>query len=514
MIDVKAHKRRIGAAGELMENFRSMLQVAYDYTIPERNYWRAKSPGKEENIHIYDETAVNGIVVAANRMQGALLPPQQKWMDFAAGSDFGEDQDKEVNDALTEATNVFFSYLHQSNFDTEINPSLQEVLISVGCIQIDEEPIGARVPFRFTHVPTCELKLERPLKGAVENIHREIEVEARSIPVTWPDADIPQDLKQILERDEFSKQKLTISQIKDEKSGKYKLVVLWKEHILFEEDRNYKFMIAFRESVVPSEVFGRGPIIRNLAVIRRVNKVTEFILQNSAIQIAGIYTGVGGDTFNPHTVRIAPGTVIPVESNDNANPTLRALDRAGDIGLGNMLTADMQEVIKKALYIDPLGDITDPTKTATEITIRKQEQIQNQGASISRLKTELLQPIVQSCTEILKERGKLPKELKVNGAEIKIVYQSPLAKAEKIEDFQNMQTFLMTMQELFAAQPEVMAGVVKIEELPSGIAEMLGVDSNYIRSETERQQVAEAVSNVQQQSMGGDPQAGAQPTVQ
>jgi hypothetical protein len=500
MINPKELKRRIDTASKHVDDFRSLLQVAYDYTIPERNMWRSKSKGREENTHIYDETAVKGLVVAANKMQGALMPPQQNWMEFGAGTDFDEDVAKEVADALTDATKVFFSYLHQSNFDTEINPCLQEVLISTGCIQIDEEPVASRVPFRFTHVSANEIKPEKPAKGIIENVHREMKVEARHIPVTWPKATIPQTLQEILDRDEYREVTITVSQIKDEKQGTYKLVVMWNENILFEEDRDYKFLICFRETVVPGEVFGRGPIIRNLPVIRRVNKVTEFMLQNAALQISGVYTGVGGDSFNPHTMRIAPGTVIPVDSNDNANPTLRALDRSGDLGLANMLTSDMQEIIKKALYIDPLGDITDPTKTATEVTIRRQEQLQNQGAAIGRLKTELLQEIVRSCTEILKSRGKLPKTMRVNGSEIKIVYQSPLAKAEKLDDFQNMQTFLATMQQVFASNPEAMAAVVKIEELPGGIAEMLGVDSNYIRSQAERTQVAEAVSNVQQQA--------------
>jgi len=221
---------------------------------------------------------------------------------------------------------------------------------------------------------------------------------------------------------------------------------------------------------------------------------------------------VGGDSFNPHTVRIAPGSVIPVDSNDNSNPTLRALDRSGDLGLANMLTNDMQEVIKKSLYIDPLGDITDPTKTATEVTIRRQEQLQNQGAAIGRLKTELLQELVRSCTEILKERGKLPKAMRVNGAEIKIVYQSPLAKAEKLDDFQNMQIFLNTIASIGQmlgpeAAVAFVGGTLKVEDLPGGLADMLGVDSNYIRSKEDRSQVAEVMSNVTQQQMGGDPQA-------
>ena len=92
-------------------------------------------------------------------------------------------------------------------------------------------------------------------------------------------------------------------------------------------------------------------------------------------------------------------------------------------------------------------------------------------------------------------RGKLPQDFKVDGKQVRVLYQSPLAKAEMLDDFQNMQTWLGTMSQLFESSPESFAGVVKIEELPMGIAKMLGVDSNYIRSEDERAQIAEAVKD-------------------
>ena len=499
-MSVKERDKRREKAQKNLDDFRSMLQVAYDYTIPEKNTFRIQSPGKEQNIHIFDHTAVNGIVTAANRIQGALLPPQQQWMDYAAGNNFGEEEVKEVDDALAEATDVFFSYLHQSNFDTEISPSLQDVLISIGYVQIDEEPISEDIPFRFTSVPASECFPERPEKGIIENVHRKVEMEARAIKETWPNATIPDKLQKIIEKDDCTKVDVKISQIKDR--SQYWLYVDWENEELFKEPRDYKFIIAFRENVMPGEVLGRGPIMRLLPVIRRVNKVQEFMLQNAAINISGLFTGRSDGEFNPYSVRLAPGAVIPVDSNDNANPTLRALDRVGDPMLGDMVIKDMQEVIESALYINPLGDITDPVRSATEQMIRQQEQLRNQGAAIGRLKTELLNQIVKSVTAILVSRGKLPQGFNVNGREIKVVYQSPLAKAEMLDDFQNMQTFLGTIQGISASLPPEMAGAfyagtLKIESLPSGIAKMLGVDSNFIRDEKERVALGQQLTNVQ-----------------
>lgn len=486
-------KTRIAKAKENAENFRSMLEIAYDYTIPEKNGWSNQVKGKEENLHIYDETAVNGIVVAANRMQGALMPPQQKWHSFASGDQLDDDESKIIDDALVEATDAYYSYFQQSNFDTEINPSLQDCLISTGYIGIDENPISDDQPFYFTSIPAYQMAPEKPIKGVLENLHRFVKMTLSAIEETWPDALLPQDLADKKKEQPYCEVDITISQIKD--GQKYRLIVSYKDNPIFEEDRDYKFIIAFRESVNSGDVLGRGVILRNLPLIRRINQVEKYTLENAALNVAGVYTGVSDGSFNPYTARIAPATIIPVASNDSGNPTLRALDRAGDIGLGNMLVNEMRDTLEKALYINPLGDITDPTKTATEQMIRQQEMLRSQGASIGRLKTELMNVVIKSVSAILGSRGKMPK-FEVNGEEVRVIYQSPLAQAEKLEDFQALQTYIGFLQGIAQTLPPemaamFMAGTLKIEDLPRKAAKMLGVDSDLNRSKKEIKQIGQ-----------------------
>lgn len=491
-------KKRIAKAKENADNFRSLLQIAYDYTIPEKNGWTNQVKGKEENLHIYDETAVNGIIVAANRRQGALMPPQQKWHSFKAGELLGEDETKAIDDALVEATDVYYSYFKTSNFDTEINPSLQDCLISTGYISIEENPVSDDQPFYFSSIPAYQMACEKPVKGVLENVHRFVSIQLDHILETWPNVKLPQELEEKLKTDPYCEISIVISQIKEGKN--YKLIVSYKDKPLFEENRKYKFIIAFRESVNSGDVLGRGVILRMLPLIRRLNKVEQYTLDNAALQVAGVYTGVSDGSFNPYTFRIAPGVINTVHSNDNQNPSIRALDRAGDIGLGNMLVNEMRDILEKALNINPMGDITDPTKTATEQMIRQQEMLRSEGASISRLKTELLYPIVQSVTAILMERGKIP-PFEVGGEEVRVVYQSPLAKAEMLDDFQNMQTYMGFMQSIAQTLPPemaamFMAGTIKIESLPSKAARMLSVDSDINRSKKEQVKLG-------QQLMGG-----------
>jgi hypothetical protein len=216
-----------------------------------------------------------------------------------------------------------------------------------------------------------------------------------------------------------------------------------------------------------------------------------------------MYTGLDDGMFNPHTVRIAPGTVIPVNQNGTQNPSLQALPRAGDLGLGDIILSDLQNNIKEVLFDDPMGDITDPVRSATEIQARLREMLKQAGASLGRQNTELLSKVVAAGVDILQGRGKIPK-MKIDGKEVTIKYTSPLARAADLEDFENSQVWFENVKGLGqVAGPEVVLATVKVEELPEYWSTKLGVPSNLVRSKQEKEQFAktavEAAQTIQQQ---------------
>jgi hypothetical protein len=409
--------------------------------MPDRETFRFRSPGQRKNRHIFDSTAIDGLEVFSNKVQGGFFPDWLNWMEFVAGEDIPKDEKDKINRELEEITNMFFGFFHQSNFSTEVTPSLKDWGIGTGAIEVEEGQFNRDENiFKFCNIPLAEIYPERPASGPVQTSYREHEVEVINIKATWPNAELTRELEIMVESKPLSKVKIVNAHIFDDKSNKYFHVVIYKpqKHILFSQSFETKRRIVFRSNITPGEVFGRGPIIRMLPDIRTLNKVKQFILENAAIQMAGVYTGVDDGVFNPYTVRIAPGSIIPVTSNNNQNPTMRALDRAGDIGLGALVLEDLQEGINRALLSQPLGQISDPVRSASEQIMRFQEDVKRSTTSFGRLYTELVVPVVKACLEIGITLGKLP-EIKANGKEVKIRMVSPLAKQQDIEDFQNSQ---------------------------------------------------------------------------
>ncbi len=511
--DVPSLLKRFGEARKLWELWRSLHQEAFDYSAPERETFYLRSPGQRKNRHIFDSTAVLGLGQFASRIQGSLIPSWQQWMDLESGSNVPEDQKKENDAALEEITKDFFSNLNHSNFSTEITPALSDLGIGTGAIMIEAGNFEADEVFKFTNVPLAELYLENPYGGPVKTVWRHHKVAVGKIMTIWPGAELTQQLKNKAKNEPFSEERLVNGMIYNHDDGKYHHVIICESEkaLLFTQSFDTQRLIVFRWHLTPGEVYGRGPIMQVLPDIRTVNKVKEFTLQNAAIQISGVYTGVSDSLFNPHTVRIAPGVIIPVSQNGTQNPTLQALPRSGDIGLGNFIIEDLQNNIKKALFIDQLGDIQDPVRSATEIQIRNQEMLKQAGAQLGRLKTELIEQVVAAGIDIMRGLGKGP-DIRIDGKDVSMRQTSPLAKAEDLEDFQNSQVWFSNVQNLAAvAGPEVVIGTVKIENLASYWGEKLGVPSDLGRTDDEKKQFGESaikMAQLQAEQGGTQPQGG------
>jgi hypothetical protein len=128
--------------------------------------------------------------------------------------------------------------------------------------------------------------------------------------------------------------------------------------------------------------------------------------------------------------------------------------------------------------------------------LRTQEMLKRSGASFGRLNSELINPVMASVVEILTSINKLP-EIKIDGKLVKIKLQSPMAKAEQQEAFQNTQVW---MNNAYTLLGEKAAMYIKEEDIPKITAEQLGVTTSLVRSEEERTELAKQQQAAMQQA--------------
>lgn len=497
--------QRFDAAKARKMPWISHLRECYEYALPQRENFSMQSKGAKKNTAIFDSTAVIGVQKYASRLQASLVPPWRNWSILAPGSEIPEQDQEETQKGLDNATSIIFDHINHSNFATQCHESFLDLAVSTGAMTVKRATKDGSSVLEFDAVPLAEVFPEEGPNSTIETVWREHSIPARHIERLWQGAEMSSHLKKKVAEKPDVKVNLIEGTVYEPKSGMYYMCVIERDekHICFTEEYEVSPWIVFREMVVPGEVLGRGRIMQVLPDIKTANKVTEFGLRNAALAIAGIYTAQDDGVINPYTMQIAPGMVIPVGSNDHANPTLRPLDRAGDFNVGELVLTDLRDRINKALFADPYGNTGQPVKSATEMSLRSQELLMDAGSAFSRLQSEFIEKIIKVVVSILKDAGKLP-DIAVDGKEVTIKHTSPLARAQDQEDLLAMQQF---MQMGAAFGPEAFALGAKIEDSVAWIGKKLGIEQKLLRTEQERiemqQQAAEAMKQQQEQQANG-----------
>jgi hypothetical protein len=231
--------------------------------------------------------------------------------------------------------------------------------------------------------------------------------------------------------------------------------------------------------------------------IRTLNKVVEFNLTAAAMNLAPPLTGVSDGVLNPYTVQIMPNTIIPVMSNDQANPSLRPLMTEIRPDLAQFILADLRQQVRSSLFADPRRR-EGPIQTATEVMIEDRDFVQRIGSAFGRLQTEFLERVINRGIALLRGIGKMA-PFKVDGREVTLKHLSPLARAQDNEELMALRTALeMTMP--FGPQAVQMS--FRTESVGEYIGKRAGVDSSLLRTDAEREQIMQQVAQAAAMQQG------------
>jgi len=497
------------------ENFRDLYEDAYEFALPQRNlydgYYEGKVGGRRKMNRVFDSTAINSTQRFANRMQSGIFPPQRKWCKLEPGSDVPNERKIEVQQALDIYNEKMFAVLKQSNFDIAIGEFLLD--LSVGTAVMLIQPGDAVNPINFIPVPQYLVAFEEGANGQVDNVYRRMRIKGESIQQQWQDAEIPADLKRKIDDKPTEEIELIEATVYDYDRGDYCYHVIHKEsksELVYRRKKTSPWVVS-RFMKVAGEIYGRGPVISALPDIKTLNKTLELLLKNASLAITGVYTAADDGVLNPQTVRIVPGAIIPVARNGGPQgESLRALPRAGDFNVSQIIINDLRMNIKKTLLDESLPPDNMSARSATEVVERMKELAQNLGSAFGRLINETMIPIVQKTLEVMDQSGLITLPLEVNGLEVKVSPTSPLAMAQNMEEINSIMQFSQIAQ---AMGPEGMLAI-KSGELLDYIADKMGVPAAIRTTPMERQQMMQEMQQMaamaqQAQMQGQPPEAGA-----
>lgn len=505
--------KRREKAQTLKEMWRDIYQECYEYAMPQRETFSWYAPGQKKNRHLYDSTGQTATYIAANNMQALLCPSWKHWSALSPGGDIDpeEAENPEIIDGLQEATATVFHYLNHSNFSTVIPEVFLDLMVGTGAIDVDEgEPDN---PIVCDAIPLSVIELEEGPNGRIETTFMRRCPLARNLLRMYrglTEGDLPDDVKRQIDKKPDTEVPLIQCLVYYPEDRHYYGVVVLEasKKIVWRFDYEESSpRIVGRASVISGEIYGRGRVMAALPDIKTLNTMQEFVLRHSAMQAAGIYTGVADGVFNPYTAQLVPNTVIPVKSNETANPSLRALET----GQNFLITNEIMQQLRESVRLVLMGQRRSDTRihSATEVAIDDRNRLWDMGAEFGRIQSEILAPVIARVVFILQRMGKLP-AIKVDGKQVTLKYVSPLARAQDQEDLlalsQSLELSGVAAASAGEAGSAAMAIGWKFEQLPAWLAKRTGLDADLVRTEAERKDVIDKAAAAAQMA-----QQGAQP---
>ena len=432
----------------------------YSYALPQKSgLFNGGQFSRKKNYDIFDSTAENGVEQLAGSILSELTPPWSKWFGLGFGIDEKDlDSKSEKYKELDKIQKILQSHFDRSNFYVEAHQCYLD-LISIGTavMLMEENQVGDASAFKFTAVPMNEIALEENVNGKLDTVFRRscfslIDLKQKFLNVEF-------DEKQIANINKNPDEKIVVIEAVlpritscGQQGYNYVAFALDENNIF---GRGDKFVlktgvfavspfICFRWMKVSSEVYGRSPVMMALPDIKTANKVVELILKNASIAVSGVWQADDDGVLNIENISLAPGTIIPKAVGSSGLTPLRT---GADFDVSQLVLSDLRSKINHSLLIDQLYTSSTSKMTATEVIERTNHISRILGATYGRLQSEFLTPVILRAISILKRRGEIS-DIFVDGREVDLKYQSPLAKNQAVRDAENILSWIKTLAEL------------------------------------------------------------------
>lgn len=535
---VRFHINRQQKLKNNRHNWDSLWQDLSDYFCPGRiTAVRKEEPGARKTQKIYDNTGADAAQKLAAGLYSRTVNPSSKWFYLTLEE---ADSDLEQNSKVCEWFDIA-----RDRTQSVINKRGTGALYQTYCdlttlcnavLFTNEDPITG-ISFRVFPIDTVDIAED--YRGVVDTVYRKFEMTLRQIEQEFP-GKLPYDKKQQMEDDPDAKawvlhvvgprKKYDPDKIDNLNMPIESVYILCDSEVVLQEGGYPEMPYAVaRLEVLAGELYGRGPATIALPEVKSLNEMAKLQLDGSNMRLRPPLDVPVNAYLNP--IELIPG--YKNLNQDEGGRRVTALNVSGDLQYTSKDIEAMQTKVKEIFYNDQLYLRTNAEMTATEVQKRSEIQMQLMGPWQGRLELELFEPLINRILGILIRQGEVPpppqelleasedqtlsgkpqEELSEKQAEkqrqkyttkaLKIVYDSPLARAQRLVDVQVIDQVKMSIAQAMQLNPQgaqellLRFDLVKMEV---DRARSLGLPTKYIVSDDKFEE-AKAAQQAQMQQM-------------
>lgn len=508
-MDFRKLNDRYQETKQYKDRWLALYKELYYYVIPDRDAfnvkWNYDDQGKPNTQQVWDNTAVLAAYQRANDLHGLLLPQDRIWGKFALDPHiFSDDQINAMKPDMDEMNDRIFFYLNQSNLARVVSGSNLDLVGGTAALWV--ESVDDYTPLYFRSIPAVALYVEYSTDDVLNTCWYQCKMTGRMILDSFPDYEGTQ--RNALIEAPNDKFIVIYGQIKMAENKFFIYATLEDDpfYPLFETERTYNQIIVYRDRVRPGESDGRGIGVDMLPTIKDLNTIVMQDRQSLAFKANPPMFYDSNAYFNPYSVRQWSGAMIA--RNPQGRSPLEALKMPEYASILEEIR-DLREVIRDGFQVDPLGEVTQSVKSATEVSIRENRAQRTSATDISRLVNELPKQVYEVAAKILSERRLLDRKRSKSFNPLamrnfRFDYQSPLYDLQKQDDLSHFVTNMQIKQQFFGQQAAM--ATVNVPEVSDFLTDTLNLKYKLFKSRAEMLQLMDAVKqNTQQLAAQGAP---------
>jgi len=495
MADKKAEtiKKERDTRHDKLANWRSYWQDLAEFCLPRKAFvTRPRTRGERYNFRrVFDTTAIRSLRIMAAGFHSNLTNPSSKWFNLQT-RDIGYMDDKSVKEWFKEVEDIMFTTFNTTNFDTTMHEFYSNAgAFGTGVVFIQEDEEN---DITFTLLAPESVILEEDTAERIKRIWVTFKYTAQQAHDLWGDnagkvvATAMKNGKEETEMDFV----LRVTPRAEREEGKedsenMPFESVWIEasecHVIGEGGfQEFPFAVGrfYKEN---NEVQGYSPAMDVLADIFLASSSKRTIIRGAMKATDPALQAPSRGYMLP--LNLNPGAMNYRSPKTNAD-ALQAIESSGRVDIGMDFLESIKSDIEKGFFVplfQAFNQLDKHTMTVPEVMRRIAENMVLLGPVVGRFTQEMLDVLVLRSFAIMNRLGKLPEAPDIiQGQELDVVYVSPLAKAQRLSEIQDVEAFLANIAGIAQFKPDVL-DLIDSDKVGRDIANIRRINPEYIKSD-------------------------------
>jgi hypothetical protein len=430
--------------------FESEWQECADNLFGRRDFTTTSTLGRRRTRDILDTTARQSLIMLAGGLQGLLADPSTPWFSVLPVDDKLATQ-RSVIEWFEETTKRMRRSFEIPKAGFSIN--MAEFFYDIG-------GFGTSALFSidmgnytyFSARPLGEIFVDENEIGIIDIVFRKFQYTARQVALAWGEGTSkttkskkvndavlknPDQIFECLHLVHRVDDPTALSGAPNSQKPWRSVYVLEEDHSIISEGGYYELPIhVARWSKEAGHVYGTGPGMIAISDGKMLNEMNRTLLQ-LAQKVADPSLTVPDDGVLTQLMT-APGSINVVREDllvRTRGKPIGVIPTGTNYPITEQILEERRQSVRDTFYATLMQLFRDPRMTATHVLELSAEAQRLMAPMLSRIKVELLDPVVQRQFFLMMRRGQLPPVPEVmRGKEFEISYNSPVLRSQRLPE--------------------------------------------------------------------------------